>query len=257
MAANFWESSHCNKWLRTKEEVTHALSKYEQWLTVEEVQKIQVHYSKEIQIIVQAFGLKNRVFGTAVVYFKRFYLNNSWVAYDPALISAVVVYIASKVEECHNSLSANKLVKKIKRNDPSWPYSVEDVLAMEYPLLEELDFSLIVFHPYRSLVTYLSDAKQDKLLQTAWYLVNDSYRTDLCLLYPPYMISLSCIYMAAVLANENMLQWFSQLNVDMREIAAIVQEMLNLYSGWTSHCPNQDQALAETRTLLCKLPEAL
>lgn len=90
------------------------------------------------------------------------------------------------------------------------------------------DCCLIVYHPYRPLLQYVQDmGQEDMLLPLAWYcmtlsvylspnydlmwlifrftayylanlrsvfctrrIVNDTYRTDLCLLYPPFMIAL-------------------------------------------------------------------
>lgn len=88
------------------------------------------------------------------------------------------------------------------------------------------DCCLIVYHPYRPLLQYVQDmGQEDMLLPLAWSvcfppalpffgggggsrplfsqycgasllclpprrIVNDTYRTDLCLLYPPFMIAL-------------------------------------------------------------------
>lgn len=106
---------------------------------------------------------------------------------------------------------------------PRCAYTKEDILMCEFYALDYLSFDLIVFHPYRPLTQYLSElGLSDACLQPAlyvslpssaahtidewtmiddeWYghraIVNDSYRTDLCLVYPPYMIAITAIYMA-------------------------------------------------------------
>ena len=38
---------------------------------------------------------------------------------------------------------------------PDYPYTVAELLEYEYFLLEELNFDLYIFHPYRPLVTYV------------------------------------------------------------------------------------------------------
>jgi len=59
--------------------------------------------------------------------------------------------------------------------------------------MEVLGYDLIVFHPYRPVVQYLQELKLTDCMQTAWELLNDSYRTDLCLLHPPYLIAIGVV----------------------------------------------------------------
>ncbi len=89
---------------------------------------------------------------------------------------------------------------------------------------------------------YLADANLNDCLDTAWYvififftgdfvadrtclirkLVNDSYRTDVLLLYPPHIIALACIYLVAFQKDKDVSQWFSELNVEMKEVIRTV-----------------------------------
>ncbi len=48
--------------------------------------------------------------------------------------------------------------------------------------------------------------------------MNDSYRTDVLLLYPPHIIALACIYLVAFQKDKDVSQWFSELNVEMKEV---------------------------------------
>lgn len=69
-----------------------------------------------------------------------------------------------------------------------------------------MDCCLILYHPYRPLVMYVhdmkgihgdhskSDKEKDDLLNLAWTFVNDTYRTDIPLLYPPHLVAIGeCI----------------------------------------------------------------
>ncbi len=67
------------------------------------------------------------------------------------------------------------------------------------------DCSLIVYQPYRPLQEYCDSLAQSKRLeqkkleevtQKAWSVVNDSLRTNACLVHPPFMIALG-VWMAA------------------------------------------------------------
>jgi cyclin C len=73
---------------------------------------------------------------------------------------------------------------------------------------------------------------EDAILPIAWRIVNDSLRTDVCLLYPPYLIALAAIHMACVIQQKDTKQWFAELSVDMDKIVEITQQILNLYEIW-------------------------
>ena len=48
----------------------------------------------------------------------------------------------------------------------------------------------------------------------AWWgraLLNDSYRTDLCLLYPPRPLAMACMHVASVLAQQRLQPWLQSL----------------------------------------------
>ena len=121
----------------------------------------------------------------------------------------------------------------------------------EFYILEAMDCSLIVFHPYRSLTKYLADmGQEDALLPIAWRIVNDSLRTDVCLMHPPYLISLTAIYMACVIQQKDCKQWFAELNVEMQKIMEITQQVLALYELWKAYDEKK-----EISSILVKMPK--
>ena len=62
--------------------------------------------------------------------------------------------------------------------------------------------------------------------------MNDTYRTDLCLLYPPFMIALACLHVVCVVQQNDARQWFAELSVDMEKILEIIRVILKLYEQW-------------------------
>ncbi|XP_037101416.1 cyclin-C isoform X2 [Syngnathus acus] len=114
-----------------------------------------------------------------------------------------------------------------------FPYRMNHILECEFYLLELMDCCLIVYHPYRPLLQYVQDmGQEDMLLPLAWRIVNDTYRTDLCLLYPPFMIALACLHVACVVQQKDARQWFAELSVDMDKILEIIRVILKLYDQW-------------------------
>lgn len=58
-------------------------------------------------------------------------------------------------------------------------------------------------------------------IETTWSITNDSYCTDLSLLYPPYIIAIACIYLASFMSQIDLNDWFAELNVDMKDVCCI------------------------------------
>lgn len=87
--------------------------------------------------------------------------------------------------------------------------------------MEDLDFNLIVFNPYRPLAMMLRDimAQQQgtpaELSQKAWSVLNDSYRCEVNLEHPPHVVALGSLMVAAATMNHDLTEWLAKLNVDM------------------------------------------
>lgn len=128
-----------------------------------------------------------------------------------------------------------------------WPLSY--ILECEFYVLEELDFCLLVFHPYRSLQPYLADLNMEGSLESVWSIVNDSYRTDIStcinfafiihfdsyqvsLMYPPHVIALACIFVSGIIAGKDVRPWFAELNVEMKDVWEVIKEILDAYDSW-------------------------
>jgi len=103
---------------------------------------------------------------------------------------------------------------------------------MEMKLLEALEFYLVVYHPYHALLQLLQDAGLTDLTHISWGIVNDTYRMDLILIYPPYMIALACIYISSVLKDKDTTAWFEELRVDMNVVKNISMEILDFYDSY-------------------------
>ena len=51
--------------------------------------------------------------------------------------------------------------------------------------------------------------------------MNDTYKMDLILIHPPYLIALACIYIASVLREKDTTAWFEELHVDMNVVSLL------------------------------------
>ncbi|XP_062198535.1 cyclin-C1-1 isoform X1 [Phragmites australis] len=251
MAANFWTSSHYKQLLDPEDVDVVPVADRERGITPEEFRLVKIHMSfrplvyfwvshkvehlmiSDIWRLAQQVKVRQRVIATAITYFRRVYTRKSMTEYDPRLVAPTCLYLASKVEE--STVQARLLVFYIKKmcgSDDKYRFEIKDILEMEMKLLEALDYYLVVFHPYHPLLQLLQDAGITDLTQFAWGLVNDTYKMDLILIYPPYMIALACIYIASVLKDKDTTSWFEELRVDMNIVKNIAMEILDFYDTY-------------------------
>ncbi|WJX63344.1 Cyclin-H1-1 [Trifolium repens] len=133
---------------------------------------------------------------TALVFFKRFYLQWSVMEHQPKNIMLTCIYAACKIEENH--VSAEELGKVISQDH-------QMILNNEMIVYQSLEFDLIVYAPYRSVegfTDYMEEfcnAGEDELqmlkaLQnTARLEVDKMMLTDAPLLFPPGQLALAAL----------------------------------------------------------------
>jgi len=197
MAGNFWQSSHSQQWILDKPDLLRERQHDLLALNEDEYQKVFIFFANVIQVLGEQLKLRQQVIATATVYFKRFYARNSLKNIDPLLLAPTCILLASKVEE-FGVISNSRLISicqsaiKTKFSyayAQEFPYRTNHILECEFYLLENLDCCLIVYQPYRPLLQLVQDmGQEDQLLTLSWRIVNDSLRTDVCLLYPPYQV---------------------------------------------------------------------
>lgn len=259
MAGNFWQSSHHQQWLLDKQDLIRERQHDLAILTEDEYQKIFIFFASVIQTLGEQLKLRQQVIATATVYFKRFYARNSLKCIDPLLLAPTCIFLASKVEE-FGVISNSRLLttcQQVIKNKFSYaytqefPYRTNHILECEFYLLENLDCCLIVYQPYRPLLQLVQDlGNEDQLFTLAWRIVNDSLRTDVCLLYPPYQIAIGCIQFACVILQKDHKAWFAELNVDIEKIQEICRYIINLYELWKQYDEKK-----EIQGLLAKMPK--
>ncbi|CAG0912858.1 unnamed protein product [Notodromas monacha] len=261
MAGNFWQSSHSQQWILEKQDLLRERNIDLKVLSEEEYQKLIIFFSNLIQVLGEQLKLKQQVVATATVYFKRFYARNSLKCVDPLLLAPTCIFLSSKVEE-FGVISTNRLIStchSVVKNkfhyafQQEYPYRQNHIQECEFYLLENLDCCLIVYQPYRPLISFVQDLApdNDQLLSLGWKVINDSLRTDVSLLYPPYIIALGALHIACILSNkETAKQWFAELNVDLNSVLEVVSCILNLYELWKAFDEKD-----EVPKILAKIPK--
>ncbi|PFH54380.1 hypothetical protein AMATHDRAFT_135327 [Amanita thiersii Skay4041] len=144
---------------------------------------------------------------TAATWFHRFYMRYSMEDFHRQDVAAACIFLATKTEECGRKLRdvAKICHSKITGMDPNTiPNDSKDVeqlqsaiLQTEEVLLEVLCFDFLISSPHADLVDLFDSYEVDTLLQDyAWSIAHDSYRTPLCILYPPKITATACYVLA-------------------------------------------------------------
>ncbi|CAG8484651.1 11959_t:CDS:2 [Ambispora gerdemannii] len=262
MAADFWASTHGRHWILDKKTLQESRKMDLLFISEIELAKLRIWYANLMHNLGKRLNVKQVIMATAITYFKRFYTKNTYRHTDPNLVAATCMYLACKMEESPHhiknvisemrnemrniAVNCKKTASTIANEQSTFSYDNQKVAEMEFYLLEELDFNLIVFHPYRTLTTLAQELGQKhEAIRDAWTIVNDSYKTDLCLSHPPHMIAIAALYIPIAIKlgefgfSGKLKKWFYSLNVDMEEIAVIVQEILSLYELWSTYSDDQ------------------
>eukprot|EP00038_Savillea_parva_P012516 m.205155 g.205155 ORF g.205155 m.205155 type:complete len:298 (+) comp22820_c0_seq1:47-940(+) len=260
MAANFWKGSQCAKWMLDEAVLEKSRQQDAAFLSSDNHVALTFLFSDVIRSLADVLRLRQQVVATATMYFKRFYLKHSWTSIHPFLMAQTCVYLAAKVEEC-GPISARTVVhraavdvlelpkfKSVRLLPPDRPknFDLDEIIDCEFFLVQAMDCCLIVFHPYRSLVEFAhKSGTTDRLLPLAWNIVNDSCKSDLCFLYPPYLIALGSLQVASTVlkgtagdgADQDFTRWFadSLVNVSTTEVMEVVQALLDLYASLSEY----------------------
>ncbi|XP_044471947.1 cyclin-H1-1 isoform X3 [Mangifera indica] len=165
-------------------------------LSIEEEQSMRVFYENKLREVCSAFYFPNKIQATALLYFKRFYLQWSVMEHHPKNIMLTCVYAACKIEENH--VSAEELGKGISQDH-------QMILNYEMIVYQGLEFDLIVYAPYRPLEGFVIDMEEfcqatngqlqmlKDLHESAKLEVDRIMLTDAPLLFPPGQLALAAL----------------------------------------------------------------
>ncbi|KAK2902216.1 cyclin-H [Channa argus] len=168
------------------------------------------HYEKRMLDFCNAFkpAMPKSVVGTAIMYFRRFYLNNSIMEFHPRIIMLTCVYLSCKVDEFN--VSSTQFVGNLQQETPAGQERVlEQILEYELLLIQQLNFHLVVHNPYRPMEGLLIDLKTrfptlenpESLRKSADDFLTQATMTDAGLLFSPSQIALTAILNSATRAS--------------------------------------------------------
>ena len=207
MAADYWVSSQRKNWTSTPEkllELRDDLDRQyakvlEQW-PYPDRRLMCIFIRDKLLQLGKRLQFRQQCVATALIYLHRYFLSTPMQNVNLYLFVATAFYLASKTEESPHHI---RLVAAEARQ--AWPEFVPGDVSrlgeMEFCLISEMRSQLIVWHPYRSLIS-LKENQDLKLtndeLGLAWSIINDSFMTDLPLTCPPHLIAVIAMFLAII-----------------------------------------------------------
>lgn len=251
MSADYWGSTQRLKWQMTRE----TLSENRKRLFLLERKMIQSGLIKENPQVVldtnmriylhmllvklgRRLNVRQIALASAEVYLLRFLTRVSVKEVNVYLLVTTCLYVACKIEECPQHI---RLIVSDARN--LWPeyipHDTSRLAEFEFYLIEEMECYLLLHHPYKllmdiktfllaSLSRFHFDLSDDEL-QHLWSLINDSYITDLHLLFPPHVIAVAAIYITLVLKkNHNSIKSSANNNNSSTSDSLHLEDLMSL-----------------------------
>ncbi|XP_052556506.1 cyclin-H isoform X1 [Tympanuchus pallidicinctus] len=226
------------------------------------------YYEKRLLDFCAVFkpAMPRSVVGTACMYFKRFYLNNSVMEYHPRIIMLTCAFLACKVDEFN--VSSSQFVGNLRESPLGQEKALEQILEYELLLIQQLNFHLIVHNPYRPFEGILIDLKTrypllenpEVLRKTADDFLNRVALTDAYLLFTPSQIALAAIVSSASRAGINIESYLSECfmlkenRTFLTKILEGMKSMKNLIKKYELPRPEEVAALKQ-KLEKCHSPE--
>ncbi|EYU42757.1 hypothetical protein ABFS82_13G003500 [Erythranthe guttata] len=212
-------------------------------LKTEEEQILRAFYEFKIQDVCDAFKFPRKIQATALIYFKRFYLQWSVMEHHPKIIMLTCIYAACKAEENH--VSAEELGKGIEQDH-------QVILNNEMLVLQSLGFDLIVYAPYRALQGFIGDMEEiygakmagqteiiKNLHESAKLEVDKIMLTEAPLLFPPGQLALAALrrscevhkvndferYIKSMLSRQHPAHGLSDLHLPLNAIDILINKL--------------------------------
>ncbi|KAJ2767525.1 hypothetical protein IWQ57_003914 [Coemansia nantahalensis] len=208
----------------------------------------------------------NNVKATAINFMKRFYLHNVVFDYPPKSIMLTCVYLATKVENSFMKIDdfIRPLQEASAKRGVGTTTKSEDILGLEFVVIQSLQFELAVHHPFRAayglfldMQEYIDDAA---LLKAAYERVNHyiepSLLTDLVYLYQPAQIALGAFRLAAKEKDLDIDPYLVRRFEphDLEVLYPILDEIQDTIAGFKPVPKERAQAI-DRKLILCRNPE--
>lgn len=146
-------------------------------------------------------------------------------------IATACLFLAGKVEETPKKVSELILAyyktihnKKVTTDSPEFIATKKKIFEAERKVLAVISFDLTIEHPYTHLINFVKELipaedKRKEVAQSSWGIINDQFKTTLCIQYKPKAISCAALSYAAAYHGEPLpSHWYDKHGVTKEEL---------------------------------------
>ncbi|KAI0917353.1 hypothetical protein AcW1_007437 [Taiwanofungus camphoratus] len=203
----------------TLAEVEQLSDKQRGKLSISQEEKLRQQSCGFIEAVGAKIGFPRRTIATAQNLYHRFHLFFLRKDFNDNDISLAALYVSSKM---HDTLKKPKeilmvayvvrfpelaaksrsIMGEIEMDAATVEHDKQRLLAVERLILETICFNFTSRMPFPYVIKIgRAFGATKKLTKLAWRLTIDSHRTVVNLEYPPHVIALGCLYLAALLSS--------------------------------------------------------
>ncbi|KAI0927262.1 hypothetical protein AcV5_007841 [Taiwanofungus camphoratus] len=203
----------------TPAEVEQLSDKQRGKLSISQEEKLRQQSCGFIEAVGAKIGFPRRTIATAQNLYHRFHLFFLRKDFNDNDISLAALYVSSKM---HDTLKKPKeilmvayvvrfpelaaksrsIMGEIEMDAATVEHDKQRLLAVERLILETICFNFTSRMPFPYVIKIgRAFGATKKLTKLAWRLTIDSHRTVVNLEYPPHVIALGCLYLAALLSS--------------------------------------------------------
>lgn len=220
MAVSVPVASELNRWYFKKEDIKNAPS-VSDGLHPDEENAYRIQGVQFIKNLGSALGMHYMTIATGIIFFHRFYMFRSFKTFPRYVTAFSCFFLSGKVEEtpkkCQDMLVTARKLLTPEQFVEFGENPRKNVMIFERIVLQTIHFDFIVDVPYSYLADYIRGLQLDdtitleKLAQTAWTLINDSFCTTVCLQWEPEVITVALIYLATKMKKCKILSWANRM----------------------------------------------
>ena len=179
-----------------------------EYLFMEEEELLCSFYQSKIQDICKFHNFPLNIFGTAVLFHKRFYLSYPMLQFDPKHVMLTCVFLAAKVE--NNHLQLGDFVKKIPNVNQNL------ILELEFHVCKGLRFHFHIHLPYLPLYGFYLES-QRFIKEEVVHLLKDAYEAALKYISMGLLTDAPLLFTPSQIALSAFLHSCHQLNISLEE----------------------------------------
>lgn len=230
--SSYWESGHHRRYIAVR--CAHERAAWREaddtFQDAERRKEAERWFCEQAFAWAQRGGLRVDAAAVAVTLWRRFFTSDAtFKTANPYLVILACLTLAAEL--CDAVLDVHAVRTAVARKLPEGKgFSSADVAIARAALIARGAGALRIHTPYHMLQLYAADVgASPSMLQAAWAFTNDAVvYTDALLAWPPHIIALAALRMAATFFKRSIDAWMTAALVPLEQVEAASSELLVL-----------------------------